>query len=79
MAQVLGNLIGNALRYTPSGGRITLAARRRDGAVAIDVADTGAGIPASALPARLRSVLSRRSLPHDGPALRARPRDHARR
>ncbi len=50
MNQVLGNLVGNALRYTPSGGRITLSARRREHAVALAVADTGAGIASDVLP-----------------------------
>ena len=50
MIQVLGNLVTNALRYTPSGGRIVLSARRQGGAVALAVADTGAGIAPDALP-----------------------------
>ena len=47
---MLGNLVINALRYTPSGGRIALSARRQGGAVALAVADTGAGIALEALP-----------------------------
>jgi signal transduction histidine kinase len=44
--QIVLNLLSNAVRYTPRGGRVTLAAERRpDGAVAIGVADTGVGIP----------------------------------
>lgn len=42
--QVLFNLVSNAVKFTPSGGRITLAARRRDEDVEISVADTGIGI-----------------------------------
>jgi PAS domain S-box-containing protein len=42
----LSNLIANALRYTPHGGRVTLAARAENGAVRVSVADTGPGIPA---------------------------------
>jgi two-component system sensor histidine kinase BaeS len=49
--QVLGNLIANALRHTPSGGTITLQAEPIDGAVRIRVRDTGEGIPAEDLPA----------------------------
>ncbi len=41
----LSNLIANALRYTPRGGRVTLAATARNGAVELSVADTGPGIP----------------------------------
>ncbi len=42
----LSNLIANALRYTPRGGRVTLAARPENGAVQVSVSDTGSGIPA---------------------------------
>jgi signal transduction histidine kinase len=44
LAQVLGNLVGNALRYTPEGGHITLAARRQADTVQLLVQDTGVGI-----------------------------------
>jgi len=50
MAQVLGNLLSNALRYTPQGGRITLSARRQADAVVLAVQDSGAGISPEALP-----------------------------
>ena len=45
LAQVVSNLLNNAARYTPAGGRITLRARVIDGAAEIDVSDTGVGIP----------------------------------
>lgn len=48
--QVLSNLVANALRYTPSGGRITLSAAAQEGGVQLSVADTGAGIPPEDLP-----------------------------
>lgn len=38
------NLLSNAMKYTPEGGRITLAARTQDGQVTLSVADTGRGI-----------------------------------
>jgi len=49
--QVLGNLVGNALRYTPPGGTIMLHAEPMDGGVRIIVSDTGEGIRAEDLPA----------------------------
>ncbi|MBN1487361.1 MAG: HAMP domain-containing protein [Anaerolineae bacterium] len=48
--QVLGNLISNALRYTPAGGTITLAAVHQDGTIKMSVSDTGTGIPQEDLP-----------------------------
>jgi signal transduction histidine kinase len=42
--EILSNLIANALRYTPRGGRVTVTALREDARVAVDVRDTGAGI-----------------------------------
>lgn len=44
--RVLRNLIENAIRYTPRGGRILLGCRRRGGHVRVQVLDTGIGIPA---------------------------------
>jgi signal transduction histidine kinase len=44
--QVLFNLLSNALKFTPEGGRITVSARADDGIVAVSVADTGPGIRA---------------------------------
>jgi signal transduction histidine kinase len=49
MQQVLGNLVSNALRYTPTGGEIALSARREANTILLEVEDTGAGIPAQAL------------------------------
>lgn len=50
LAQVLGNLIGNALRHTPAGGQIRLAAGHEGRHVRLTVRDTGSGIPADELP-----------------------------
>ncbi|MEW5721779.1 MAG: ATP-binding protein [Thermodesulfobacteriota bacterium] len=50
LEQALVNLLDNALKYTDSGGRVTLAARREEGKVILRVTDTGVGIPAEHLP-----------------------------
>ncbi|MCC6626587.1 MAG: HAMP domain-containing protein [Chloroflexi bacterium] len=50
VAQVLGNLVRNALRHTPEGGLISLRAEARAGRMLITVEDTGDGIPAEAVP-----------------------------
>lgn len=42
---MLGNLLDNALRYTPSGGRVDVTVGRDDGQPGLQVADTGPGIP----------------------------------
>jgi two-component system sensor histidine kinase BaeS len=50
VVQVLSNLMSNALRHTPEGGRVTLSAAADDGTIKITVSDTGPGIPAEDLP-----------------------------
>jgi signal transduction histidine kinase len=50
MAQVLGNLVSNALRYTGEGGQIILAASAGETGVSLQVQDTGAGIQPDDLP-----------------------------
>ncbi|MCC7164823.1 MAG: HAMP domain-containing protein [Anaerolineae bacterium] len=49
-AQVLRNLLANALQHTPAGGAITLGAARQNSALGVFVRDTGAGIEARDLP-----------------------------
>jgi signal transduction histidine kinase len=48
--QILLNLLDNAVKFTPDGGCVTMGAARRNGSVALSVADTGPGIPAEELP-----------------------------
>ncbi len=50
LAQVVLNLLNNAAKYTPEGGRTSLSAAPEGDFVAIRVADTGMGIPAEMLP-----------------------------
>ncbi|MDI3280098.1 MAG: ATP-binding protein [Bacillota bacterium] len=47
LRSVVANLLVNALRYTPAGGRISVGARAKGGEVTISVSDTGPGIPAA--------------------------------
>jgi CheY-like chemotaxis protein len=49
MVQVLSNLLNNAAKYTPRGGRISLSSWREDGHAVISVADDGIGIPPEAI------------------------------
>ena len=56
VAEILSNLLANALRHTPRNGRVTVrVAHDRDGAVVFEVQDTGPGIP----PDQLGSVFDR--------------------
>jgi signal transduction histidine kinase len=55
LQQVLANLLDNALRHTPTGGRVAVALAERSGTVRVQVADTGEGIP----PDQLHAVFER--------------------
>src|SRR5207244_9817731 len=46
IAQVVGNLVSNAIKYSPAGGPVSIAAEPRNGAVRVSVGDSGLGIPA---------------------------------
>lgn len=48
--RAVANLVDNALKFCPAGGRITLSAAAADGQLEVAVADTGPGIPAPDLP-----------------------------
>lgn len=50
VGQVLSNILSNAIRHTPKGGAITMAAQEIQGSVEISVSDTGTGIPEEELP-----------------------------
>lgn len=55
LLQVLSNLIDNAIKFTPEGGRIMVSVDEVDGQVRFSVEDTGPGIPADAIPHLFRS------------------------
>ena len=48
--QVIANLVHNAIKFTPAGGRITITSRALEGSVVINVVDTGIGISKEDLP-----------------------------
>ena len=50
MLQVLGNLVGNSIKFCKAGDRITVSGRALDGDVVLEVRDTGPGIPAADIP-----------------------------
>jgi len=50
LKQLILNLVDNARKYTPTGGRVTMGLRRAEGWAVLSVADTGIGIPAQDLP-----------------------------
>ena len=49
LKQVVVNLLDNAIKYTPSGGQVSLNVRPEDGHAVLEVSDNGPGIPADAL------------------------------
>src|SRR3546814_20075159 len=57
LVQVFRNLLGNAISFSPPGGRITLRGRRAGGTVAVEIEDQGPGIP----PGTEQSILDRTS------------------
>ena len=62
LAQVLGNLISNAARYTPAGGTVTVRAERRPADLLVSIANTGERIPRRGPRARLRTLLPGREV-----------------
>ena len=50
ISHVFGNLLSNALKYTPPGGKVTLSARAEEHGVTFSIVDTGKGIPSHYLP-----------------------------
>ena len=66
IAQVVGNLLDNAVRHTPTGGTVTVSAAIQESGASVTVADTGEGIPADVLPFVIRQVLPGRPVQEPG-------------
>ncbi len=60
--QVLHNLVTNAISFTPSGGRVTVSTRSRDGTAIVRVTDTGVGM----LPHQIAQLFQPFARPHEG-------------
>ena len=64
LQQVVWNLVMNAVKFTPRGGRVQVHLQRVDSHVEIVVSDTGQGIPRGRAPVRVRPVPAGRQLEH---------------
>jgi signal transduction histidine kinase len=64
LRRVLSNVIENAIKYTPDGGRIIVSAQEMDGQVAISVTDNGRGIPPEDMPILFDKFHRGRPAPH---------------
>src|SRR5690606_18389429 len=79
LRQVFGNLLDNAIKFTPPGGTITVTMEHQDGWIRVSVADTGAGLA----PSQLDSVFdlfsqgnpARAGGPHESTAVAKGPRE----
>jgi signal transduction histidine kinase len=67
--QVLSNIVGNAIKFTPSGGRVEIDVKSDGSHVEFTVSDTGPGIPASDLPHLFDRFWQARSSPRTGTGL----------
>ncbi|HTE19374.1 MAG TPA: ATP-binding protein, partial [Armatimonadota bacterium] len=50
LQQILHNLVGNALKYSPNGGEVRISAKAQEGGVLVSIKDQGLGIPADKIP-----------------------------
>ncbi|HEX7295124.1 MAG TPA: ATP-binding protein [Pyrinomonadaceae bacterium] len=64
LRRVLSNIVENAIKYTPDGGRIILSASQEDSHVVISVTDNGRGIPAEDMPILFDKFHRGRPAPH---------------
>lgn len=66
LQQVLHNLVGNALKYSPNGGEVRISGREQDGGVLITIKDQGLGIPKEVLPKMFGQFMRVDSSAHSG-------------
>jgi two-component system cell cycle sensor histidine kinase PleC len=66
VGQVLGNLMKNAVKFTPDGGKVRVSVRRSNDTVVVCVEDTGVGIPSHALEGVTLPFVQSSSALHDG-------------
>ena len=69
VSQLVGNVVGNAIKFTPPNGSVRLQASRDGGCVVVQVADTGPGIPADEIPHLFDNFWQARSNDHRGVGL----------
>ena len=62
--EALGNVVNNAVKYTPAGGTVSISAQMLDSFCRIDVADTGPGIPESEQAEVFNRDVYKRQLPY---------------
>ncbi|MBA2962716.1 MULTISPECIES: PAS domain-containing protein [Ramlibacter] len=68
LAQVVGNLVNNATRYTPPGGHLRVSARAEGGQAVLQVSDDGSGIAAETLPRVFDLFAQGTAAPHQAQA-----------
>jgi len=66
LQQILHNLVGNALKYSPNGGEVRISAYPSEGGVQISIKDQGLGIPPDALPKMFGQFFRVESSGHHG-------------
>jgi len=64
--RIVTNLVCNALKFTPAGGKVTVASAARDGTVVASVSDTGPGLEPDALPSLFDRYQNTTSAKHGG-------------
>lgn len=67
LRQMLNNLVSNAIKYTPEGGKIMIRAQAEGEQIIVQIADTGQGIPASDQPYIFDKFYRASNVPQDAP------------